>query len=181
MNTSYTNKEALLSAASHNAVSNQWHLSSILLALIMLTGSAVLISLSLTHPDAARETLYMALLTVGILLFIFSVYLLGRKSRRMVYSPTGSPLQKQTFYFDRPDMPILHRALEGDFSAAAPSKATSHGSIRLELVRSTDGRFAGAQLFSYESYLYTPVTPAYYFTEEEAEAWNHYAKQIEKS
>lgn len=181
MNSSYTNKETLLSATSHSSVSRQWHLPALLLSLLLLAGGATLIFTTLSHADSQRQTLDMGLLTAGTFLLMAGCYLLAGKSKRLVYTPTGSPIQEQTLYFDRPCTPALHRILEGDFETSDTMKPTSHGSVRLTFVKSADGRFAGAQLASYESYLYVPITPAYYFTELQAEALNRHIARIKAS
>lgn len=181
MNSSYTNKETLLTAASHHSVSRQWHLPAILLSLLLLAGGAAVIFISLSHTDHQQQTLSMSLLTVGILLLVAGGYLSAKKSRRPVYTSSGSPIQEQVLYFDRSCTSALQRMLEGDLETSENIKPASNGSIRLTLVQSADGRFAGAQLASYESYLYVPITPACYFTEMQAEALNRHIARIKES
>lgn len=132
-------------------------------ALISLTGLFAMASAF--RLDDQTSSLGMFLIVVGLTLLFAGIFRLFWKSDKQVYKPTGSATKGQSLYFDQQELNKLSGMLErSDFPLSQPARTVDYGKVRLDIVRSQDAQFAAAQLFLFEPYTYSPVTPVYHFT-----------------
>lgn len=141
-------------------------LVSLLVALVGI--GAVVFALQTNESDS---TLCMALLTLGILLLLFSIYRFSWKSSETVYQPTGSTVKKGTLYMDTVELQRIQDMMKKkNFSDSFRSSFKGSGNGRMDYMISQDGRFVAIQLLCFVPYTYEPVTDRCYYTDDEAVA-----------
>lgn len=130
---------------------------------ILLLGIALGFAMNLVREYSPAGA--TCLLIACAAFIIYGLYLLSNKSALRTYRPTGSEIQEKSLFFHSKQKDILLYCLEhGDFYTDQElNQATSNGSIRLDIMRSADGRFAGAQLMEFVPYNFQPASPVYYF------------------
>ncbi|MDR0962126.1 MAG: hypothetical protein LBM62_06185 [Mediterranea sp.] len=145
------------------------------ITLIVLGIAAFLTTFLLKQPSSAVG---MALMVVGIGLFVYGAMRLVRQSRSVVFLPTQSALKKHTLYFDLKELHNLKELVENrNFSAVINLKSTHSGNVRMDVLLSGCNGFAAVQLFQFVPYNYTPVTDITYYTNEDAQRFALFLRQ----
>lgn len=178
MNTENKKEEATLFASSHpEIVKKMSYKSAILVSLYMEVGIVLLIISYLLNEK--YNTLSMLSIVVGVILIIVGLYKVLYRSKREVYLPTGSVVEKKIFFFDSKQSALLQEYINnGDFPSLAPIQSVPNGCVKMEVLKTSDGQFAGAQLFEFEPYVYSPVTSIHYYKDEKADLLNKFVKSI---
>jgi len=84
-------------------------------------------------------------------------------STRYTVRATGSPVRKQTVYFNKNSLNGLLKALAvKDFKDIKPLEIMqSNSNCYIDVVTSADKKFAAAQIFEYVPFTYQPITELY--------------------
>lgn len=91
------------------------------------------------------------------------------KNKEEVYTPTGSVVDKQSFYFNLRHLDELKRFVQtGDLNCVSEIEAQQGGNIRMDLLGTRDQQFIALQLLQFIPYMYSPITSVFYFTGDEA-------------
>ena len=162
-----TQAEETLFSAAHPQLYKKISVNQILVSsLIALGGIAAIVMMLMKESDS---TLSMALLTVGILLLLLSIYRFFKKSHDMVYKPTGSTIRTNTLYMDTAELQeLLRRLKKNDFSSSSRFAFKEDGNGRMDYMISNDGRFVGVQLYQFVPYTYEPISDKLYYTDDDA-------------
>lgn len=178
MNTQKTEVPVL--AASHPDMVKCTHTTNLILSACMLLAGIMFFYLSSRLEDAT-STLGMLLLVGGTALLVFGVFCLFFKSKKVVYSPTGSEIKNKSLFFDFMHFDELAAMLKTESFAGNKNLSIVHaGNVRMDLSVSQDKEFAAVQLFQYIPYTYNPVSPVYYFTGVSAAAFHAFLESARK-
>lgn len=92
--------------------------------------------------------------------------------RRMVYTPTQSPVSKKEIYFAADDFTALKASIEHkQFDTLKQLHSQSDGNVRLSAFCSRDDKFAAAQVFRYQPFEFFPETEIIIFKDADAAAF----------
>lgn len=178
MNTEHKQEEATLFASSHPDIAKKMSYKSAILASLYIEVGVALLIISY-FLNEAYNTLSMLALVVGIVLAMFGLYKVFCRSKRDVYLPTGSIVEKKILFFDSKQSTLLQKYINnGEFPSTAPIESVPNGCVKMEILNTMDGRFAGIQLFEFEPYVYSPVTSIHYYTDEKADLLSKFVKSI---
>lgn len=179
MNQNIGHEEDLLFASSHQLLVKKYQFVKILIATGFIACGLCLGILALTN-QINGQTFKLTLLLIGIILLAYGIFIFINKAKQKVYVKTGSPVSKKSLFFDSKYLFALQHCLEtGSFNDIDKLQTKSNGNLRLDLLLSVDGLFAGAQLFNYESYLYKPYTNKCYFFDNQAKELQSFVKRID--
>lgn len=169
--------EPTIFMTSHPNIVKRVSVSSLILSLVLLTvGTGMFFSAFRLNDNASA--LSMFLMVLGTAALLTGVFRLFWKSKEQVYEPTGSITKELSMYFDLKDLDRLSDMFnEGSFPLDKSIKSVGNGKVRLDVLRSQDAKFAVAQLFQYEPYIYNPATKIYYFNGDEALAFVTYLQK----
>lgn len=155
-------------STSHPHISRHVSVLSVLVSLSVAVVGAVLMYFSLQMDDTT-STASIALLTLGIILFLFSLYRMFFMSMETIYIPTGSPVKEGSCYFDLVDMSRMLKLLDDVDHSETYSIGMKHsGNGRLDYKVTKDKRFVAVQLFRFIPYTYEPASDIYYYTDHKA-------------
>lgn len=145
-------------------------------SILVTTGLAGIVLLTVAHEkQIGYETAFSIASFCSV---AAAVVVIGTafQCRRMVFCPTGSPLCKRIFYFDKQDVGLLIRLLDtGEVGTMADGeplpmpKPRTWGNVLLAASYSCDGRMAFCRLMQYEGFGYVPVVHDHYYTDADAE------------
>lgn len=166
--------EPILSSTEDTHLSKHFCAFSLLVSFfIALFGIAVL--LVAVNMNKSSDTLSMSLLVVGVGMILLALYRFLWKSRRVVYTSTGSPVTEGSCYMDSEDLSEIGRIIETKtFSLSSRRAFKQNGNGRLDYLISKDRRFAAVQLFRFIPYTYEPASTIHYYHDEEAVAFARY-------
>lgn len=157
-----------LFSASYPHLHKHTSVYQILLTSIIALGGIIAIVFAL-QSDESDSTLCMSMLTLGVLLLLFSIYRFSWKCTETVYQPTGSVVQRGTLYMDTVELQRVQDMIEkNDFSDSFHSSFKGSGNGRMDYMISQDGRFCAIQLLCFVPYTYEPVTDRCYYADDEA-------------
>ena len=92
--------------------------------------------------------------------------------RRMIYTPTQSPVSKKEIYYAADDFTALKAAIEHkQFDNLKQLHSQSDGNVRLSALCSRDGAFAAAQVFRYHPFEFFPETEIIIFKDADTTAF----------
>lgn len=166
--------ESILHSADNHHISKHTSVYSILISIFMALMGTVSVAVSL-QMDESSNTLSMALLTVGTILILVSLYRIFWKSSEVVYIPTGSVLREGSCYMDSAELTEMERlVVEKNFSLSNRMSFKQSGNGRLDYLVSKDHQFAAVQLSRFVPYTYEPISQVYYYTGEDAKAFSRY-------
>ena len=167
MNQTIQAEETLFSAA-HPQLYKKISVNQILVSSLIALGGIVAIVIMVLMKES-DSTLSMALLTVGILLLLLSIYRFFKKSHDTVYKPTGSTIRTNTLYMDTAELQeLLRRLKKNDFSSSSRFAFKEGGNGRMDYMISNDGRFVGVQLYQFVPYTYEPISDKLYYIDDDA-------------
>ena len=162
-------EETLLSSA-HVQLDKHICVKQLLVSSLIALGGIVAILLMLVM-DESDSTLSMALLTIGVILLLFSLYRFFMKSHETIYKPTGSVVSSGSLYMDTIELQNLQQMIKKNhFPATSRVSFKEGGNGRLDYLVSKDGRFVAIQLFQFVPYTYESVSDKLYYTDDEAVA-----------
>lgn len=166
--------QATLLATSHPHIAKHTNLVSIVCSVLVVLAGALLIYLSL-DMDASSSMVSMSCLTLGTIFILVALYRLFWRSTAVVYTPTGSAIREGSCFTDTDEVDVLQRLMvKKDFGASPSVVFKPSGNGRMDYMVSKDGRFAAVQLFRFVPYTYEPISEIYYYTDEDAKAFQVY-------
>lgn len=178
MNTEHKQEETTLFASSHPDIAKKISYKSAVLASLYLEVGVVMLIISYLLNEG-YNTLSMLSLVAGIILIILGLYKIFFRSKREVYLPTGSMVEKKILFFDSKQSALLRDYINnGEFPSVATIQSVPNGCVKMEILKTSDGSFAGAQLFEFEPYVYSPVTSIHYYKDEKADSLSKFVKSI---
>ena len=151
-------------------------ISSVFTSLGMLFTGVLAIAATFSFEDKSSTT-SMALMVLGTALLLVSIFRLFWKSKQVVYLPTGSSTREFSAYFDLTYLNSLQELLtSGSVPSSSHFQMVESGNIRMDVLYSSDEKFAAVQLFQFIPYKYEPVTMVNYFKNADAQAFISFIK-----
>ena len=162
--------EETLFSSTHVHLDKHISVKKILVSSLFALAGIIAIVLMLAM-DASDSNLSMVLLTVGVILLLYSFYRFFAKSHEIIYKPTGSEVRSGTLYMDATELQHLQQMVKkNDFSSSSRVVFKEGGNGRLDYLISKDNRFVALQLFHFIPYTYESVSDKLYYTDDDAVA-----------
>ena len=163
-------EETLLSSV-HAQLHKQISMKQIGLSSCIALAGIVAIVLMSVMDDTTDSTLNMVLLTIGIILLLYSLYRFLTRSQELIYKPTGSEVRSGSLYMDSTELQHLQQMVKkNDFASSSRLVFKEGGNGRIDYLASKDNRFVGIQLFQFVPYTYESVSDKLYYTDDDAAA-----------
>ena len=145
----------------HNDIIKITDIKNVTLSILGFLLSIAMIAIS-SAASIESDVVNMTLLTVGGILFVFSLYLILNNSKKLVYYPTKSDLRHYICYIDSSNRIDVEKWIDAGMVASAITfEAKSNGTLRLDAAVSDDKKFIAVQLSEYEALRYEPYKIAY--------------------
>lgn len=112
---------------------------------------------------------------VGVVLSLVAVSLLFCGVKKEVYTETGSPVKRLTFYFESSNLNTVERSIKAILKGQAPKVEflpASNG--RMDVFITKDRKYAAVTLSRYVPHRYEPVGEAIKFKNHEVKALCNY-------
>ncbi|MDR0757846.1 MAG: hypothetical protein LBF85_08375 [Tannerella sp.] len=105
------------------------------------------------------------------------------KTKRYVLRENGSEVKKETFYFNKTQLPGFMNALSTqNFSGVKPIEIVSaQGGCYMDVVTASDRQFVAVQLYEYVPFAFYPVNDMYQFRGKPAEDFLAYFDRCRKA
>ena len=162
--------EETLFSSTHVHLDKHISVKQILVSSLFALAGIIAIVLMLAM-DASDSNLSMVLLTVGVILLLYSFYRFFAKSHEIIYKPTGSEVRSGTLYMDATELQHFQQMVKkNDFSSSSRVVFKEGGNGRLDYLISKDNRFGALQLFHFIPYTYESVSDKLYYTDDDAVA-----------
>ena len=127
-------------------------------ALLWLVIAIVLFVIYTQQPDKDTTLGLVQIALVG-LCAVLSVVKFFSAGSKLIYAPTGSVVEKQSYCFNIALQPDLLRCLEeGNTARLKALKTDDAGGLMVEFLKSEDHLFMAARLFKYEPHGYVAKT-----------------------
>ena len=160
--------EETLFSSTHVHLDKHISVKQILVSSLFALAGIVAIVLMLVM-DASDSNLSMVLLTVGVILLLYSFYRFFSKSHEIIYTPTGSEVRSGTLYMDATELQHFQQMVKkNDFSTSSRVVFKEGGNGRLDYLISKDNRFVALQLFQFVPYTYESISDKLYYTDDDA-------------
>ncbi len=167
-------QETTLFASHHTHVEKRLHIAGVVFSSLLAIMGGVCFFVTTRLPETS-STLGMSLLVLGTAFLLTAVFRFFWKSKRLVYTPTGSMISARSIYFDPSFQERLTQAVSrGQLHPDPVWKSSVSGSIRLDVLIAEDGSFGAIQLFRYVAYTYKPLTAIVYLSGTEAKEAKHF-------
>lgn len=122
--------------------------------------------------DRFSTSVEMLILLAGVALVVWGIVHAARKYNKVVYLPSGSSVVLAQFSMDAMSKKRVVESLEKGVLDADSVVLRHGGSLRLDILRSTDGSLNAVQVFEFVPYTYSPVTEVFYLDTKNAdELW----------
>lgn len=168
--------EKHLFESSHQDVEQRTNISSAFLAVLLILLSAVSL-IVYSQLDRVAAAITLTLLFLAGCFLLIGIYILFWKSKILVYGPTGSKVMKESLFFEIGELNKLEKMIKsGVFTRTVQSN--EKGSVRLDILKSEDGKFVALQLFQFSLYKFTVNTPITYFHGEQAEEVSAFLRKL---
>ncbi len=136
--------------------------------LLLLVSGAFMVAA--TYIEDRTSISYMSLMTLGIIGLLAAVFKLFFSSKRYFFLPTGSRVETDSLYIDPSELRSLGDELEtGTLERLRKIKRLDNSGARLDVLVSSDRRFAAIQLFQYVPHYYEAVSPLYCYYDGDAQ------------
>lgn len=150
---------------------------SIGIALIILVAGIILFYISFQFgPDS--DEIAMLCLLLGLFGGAIGLILLAVRNTKPVYLPTMSRLKKKAVYFKRGDVAKVEKLAANSLEADELPKSDANGVVCIDMLLSSDGVFAAAQVYASGDYMYEPVGDLHIHTGSDAELFISKIQQI---
>lgn len=134
----------------------------------LITLLAIIIILALFAFFTSYSSLGALLLLAAVALPFFGI-------KKEVYTLTGSPVKRLTFYFEGEKMSSVERSIKASFRDEAPKVAfLSYGNGRIDVTISKDRKYAVVKLSRYVPHKYEQVGEEVTFTNDEVTSLCNY-------
>lgn len=174
---SYNNDTTLFNVT-NNEIKKRTNSKQAIIAFLLLIVGLCICIIGLPYQDT-QTSLFLTIFILGLLIIGYGCIRLLSKSKELVYTKTDSRITKKTLFFDMKNLITLQRNIENSsFPIENKLESIHNGNVRMDVLMSEDGKFAGVQFFSYQSYLFAPATPIYYYHDEDAQAFQQYVAHI---
>lgn len=158
-------------AVPHADVARRTNVAAVTLSFVLIVLGIAAFVASFSAGDAG-STLSLSLMTGGSLLLLWGLFSFFWKSKQWVYLPTSSSLSQDSLFFDVADMGKLLSAFQSPtIPGEHVAQVKPNGNVRLDFVFSRDRQFVAAKLYRFVPYTYEPVSPVFYFTGVQSEAF----------
>lgn len=138
---------------------------------IGLLFSGILFFVSAFEIHSVSMYIGLTMFISGIIIFLSGIYTLIWKCKDYVYIPTGSILKSYSFSYKPKDLETLNKILVNSFqNIGSTILPIISGTLKLDVLLSSDKNFAVAQLSKFEENRYNPISPVYYYKDFEAQA-----------
>lgn len=173
-------EEEVLLTSTHSEIVTKTNHSAIITAVVLLVLGIATFSFAFLIEKSSM-TISMLSLVAGAILVGYGTHWFFHKNKKKIYSPTGSEVKEKIMFFDIESKKLLLNCLEnGIFKHHDSIFSNPNGRVRLDTLYSTDGKFTAIQLMEFEPYSFYPVSPIYYYKEEQAGDWHTFISQIKK-
>ena len=159
--------EETLFSSTHVHLDKHISVKQILVSSLFALAGIVAIVLMLVM-DASDSNLSMVLLTVGVILLLYSFYRFFSKSHEIIYTPTGSEVRSGTLYMDATELQHFQQMVKKNDFSSSRVIFKEGGNGRLDYLISKDNRFVALQLFHFIPYTYESVSDKLYYTDDDA-------------
>ncbi|MCD8030005.1 MAG: hypothetical protein LUF85_04035 [Bacteroides sp.] len=157
-------QEVTLFASQHDHVEKRLYIAGVVFSSLLAILGVVCFFVTTQLPETS-STWGMSSLVLGTAFLLTAVFCFFWKSKRLVYTPTGSMISARSMYFDPSFEERLTEAVSrGQLCPDPVWKSSVSGSVRLDVLMSEDGSFGAIQLFRYISYTYKPLTSIVYLS-----------------
>lgn len=146
--------------------------------LILIIGVVLFFSSFQFGPDA--DELSMLCLLLGLFGTAFGLIMIAVRNKKLVYLPTGKRLKKTSVYFSRNDTEKVMQLAENRIKADALPKSNANGTVRIDMMHSSDGAFAAAQVHECKDYMYDPTGAIHIYTGDVAKDFIEKMKQTSR-
>lgn len=168
MDASINLHEEVLLTSPNSEIVTKTNFSAIVTAVVLLILGIATFSFAFLIEKTSM-TISMLLLVIGAILVGYGTHCFFHKNKKKIYSPTGSEVKEKILFFDIENKKSLLDCLEkGIFKNHGSIFSNPNGRVRLDTLYSADGKFAAIQLLEFEPYSFYPVSPIYYYKEEQA-------------
>lgn len=160
--------DATIFASTHPDIAKRISIAKLSVSCVMLLIGILLFATTFQLEDNS-STVSMALMVFGTALFLYGIFSLFWKSKEVIYVPTGSIVNERSIFFDLKHLDYLaDQVNSATFHADSKVKSEVSGNLRMDVILSSDNKFAAVQLFQFVPYTYQPVTSVHYFIGEQA-------------
>lgn len=151
-------------------MSKKLHYPTLFTSIVLLISGTLLLYYSEKWLQTI-PTLQMFILVLGFVLFTYTLFLLFARTKRWVYTPTGSLIKRESIYMKEEDATRLANALKkGDPFSLATLPIQRSSNCYLDMLLSSDEEFIAVQMMRLEGFKYEPDSPVYTYRGEEARA-----------
>ncbi len=120
-------------------------------------------------------------LSTGILLILLAMVLFAFRIKHEVYNPTGSPVKRSSFYFDKDNISALENILRGEIDEnTLIIYFNDYGSGRLDVMMTKDEEFAVVKLLKFVPHKYEDTSDFIEFSGERAKRLAKYLKKCQR-
>lgn len=159
----------------------QINIKSVVISSTILLASVAAIILTNRHLSDTTSALYMAAITVSIVLFIWSLIKLLVSNKHWVFATTKSPIKSYMLFFKTDKLDNLIVDIEArNFEKLAEMAGDRNAGARLDVVISKDCNFAACQIMKYVPYHYEQVTEVVEIPREKLELFTDRIQSILK-
>ncbi len=129
------------------------------ITLIYTLLGALLVAIAILFVPEKSSPLYLLMLTVGVIMVICFGIKAVAWNKEFVYNATQSPLKQHTFYIKHHDLNTLLSELKKENTSTLERvcEAANTG-MQLDVIYSSDNKFAVCQVFKYVPYHLEPVS-----------------------
>jgi hypothetical protein len=156
-----------INSVHHSQIIEKRNMKNVVIAgACLLVGSLFVCNSFLFHWT---EALTFSLVIMGISGISFGIITFAVQSKQKVYEKTGSVVKSPLFYFSRDDLNFAEHLLsERTFDVKKTIPLLDNGNVYFHVLSSLDNRFAAVQIFEFETSAFHPISPIYYFEENDA-------------
>lgn len=166
----------MFSATSKDVIKSR-NMKTMLFSLTLLAAGIAMVIISRSMDTTS--SMYMFMVTVGILLIVggFAKLLFG--GRKYIFNTTGSMVRDFSIYFDSRELQTLSYLIEtGRFTDLDRLKRTENTGVRLDILMSDDSRFTAIQIYEYIPHQYQPVSPVFRYYDNAAADFASFMKRM---
>lgn len=141
--------------------------TSLLISTLIVIIGASLFFVSFQFGTESDE-LSMLCLLLGLCGVAVGLVRMFTHSRKLVYAATGSRLRKHHLYFKKEDSAKVVQLSEKKLGGEVMPKLDANGTVRMDVLFSTDGKFAATQVFVYSECAFLPENDIHVYVDDEA-------------
>lgn len=146
----------------YDTVSKKLDTKRLIYSLSGIIFSVIIIYTAIMLESNLSSTIHMLVITTGVIVGVTFIIKLIFGSNHNVYEPTNCELKNYSFYFKGEETLNLISAIEnGNISIMRDILGETNSVVKLDIIISTDNKFAACQIFKYVPYNYEPNSKIY--------------------